>query len=115
IEYDGFGRESVKYLPYAEQTGADGSYKDSAKTNQLDYYKSTGWDSHVKKTDHPYSVTVFENSPLNRVKEQGAPGATWQPIAVRGSAATTGRTVVTEYGTNAGTGSEVVRLWKVNY
>ncbi|WP_437922378.1 DUF6443 domain-containing protein [Sphingobacterium sp. LRF_L2] len=110
IEYDGFGRESIKYLPYAEQTGNDGSYKTSAKANQTNYYKSTGWDSHVKKTDYPYSVTVFENSPLNRVLEQGAPGAAWQPVSNRGSASTTGRTVVSDYGTNK---SDEVKLWTV--
>ncbi|WP_437922399.1 DUF6443 domain-containing protein [Sphingobacterium sp. LRF_L2] len=113
IEYDGFGRESVKYLPYAEQTGNDGSYKTSPKTNQTNYYKSTGWDSHVKKTDYPYSVTVFENSPLNRVLEQGAPGAAWQPTVSRTSvttASTTGHTLVSDYGTN--TVSDV-RVWQI--
>ncbi|WP_437920408.1 DUF6443 domain-containing protein [Sphingobacterium sp. LRF_L2] len=113
IEYDGFGRESIKYLPYAEQTSNDGSYKTSAKTSQSNYYKSTGWDSHVKKTDYPYMVTVVENSPLNRVLEQGAPGAAWQPAAVRTSvttASTTGHTLVLDYGTNA---ASDVRLWQI--
>ncbi|WP_437918745.1 DUF6443 domain-containing protein [Sphingobacterium sp. LRF_L2] len=113
IEYDGLGRESIKYLPYAEQTGNDGSYKTSAKTNQLNYYKSTGWDSHVNKTDYPYSVTVFENSPLNRVLEQGAPGSAWQPAVTRSSvttASTTGHTLVSDYGTNK---SDEVRLWQI--
>src|SRR5690606_29228978 len=72
------------------------------------------WDAHVKKTDRPYAVTVFENSPLNRVKEQGAPGTIWQPAANRTTS--TGRTVVTDYGTNVTTPSaEAVKLWKVDY
>src|SRR5690606_30861940 len=84
IEYDGFGRESVKYLPYAEQTSADGSYKTTAKTSLANYYRvGGGWDAGVVKTPNPYAVTVFENSPLNRVTEQGAPGEAWQPVAGR--------------------------------
>src|SRR5690606_30773901 len=115
IEYDGFGRESVKYLPYAEQTSANGSYKTAAKTSQANYYRvGGGWDAGVVKTPNPYAVTVFENSPLNRVKEQGAPGATWQPAA--GRTPGTGRTVVMEYGTNVTSpAAEAVKLWKVNY
>ncbi|UIR56448.1 RHS repeat-associated core domain-containing protein [Sphingobacterium sp. SRCM116780] len=109
VEYDGFGRESMKYLPYAEQTSNDGSYKAVAKINQANFYKSTGWDSHVKKTDQPFAVTIFENSSLNRVQEQGAPGAAWQPLAVAG----TGHTLKTTYGTNATTGLDVVKLWTV--
>ncbi|UIR55478.1 DUF6443 domain-containing protein [Sphingobacterium sp. SRCM116780] len=113
IEYDGFGRESTKYLPYAEQTSNNGSYKTTAKTNQVNFYKSTGWDIHVKKTDQPFSVTVFENSPLNRIQQQGAPGLAWQPAANRETvaiASTTGHTAVTEYSTNV---ANDVKLWTV--
>jgi RHS repeat-associated protein len=112
VEYDEFGRESKKYLPYAEQSTNNGSYKTAAKTNQGNFYKvGGGWDANVMKTNSPYAVTVFENSPLNRVLEQGAPGDAWQPATSR---TTTGRTVVTEYGTNVATGTEAVKLWKIN-
>ncbi|MGJ1457865.1 MULTISPECIES: DUF6443 domain-containing protein [Sphingobacterium] len=109
IEYDGFGRESTKYLPYGEKSG-NGSFRTGAKTTQSDFYKDgIGWDAAVVKTANPYSVTVFENSPLNRVLEQGAPGSVWQPLAVVG----TGHTVKTDYGTNTATGLDVVKLWTV--
>ncbi|GGH14670.1 hypothetical protein FAZ19_07265 [Sphingobacterium alkalisoli] len=119
IEYDGFGRESKKYLPYAASSlhtgNNDISYKAAAKTHQTAYYATTGsWDSHVKKTAQPYSQTVFENSPLNRVLEQGAPGQAWQPAADRGTvttASSTGHTVAMEYGTNV---AGDVRLWTIN-
>src|SRR5690606_7710922 len=100
-----------RYLPYEEQSSANGSYKTAAKTNQSNFYKNTGWDTHVNKTDYPFARTVFEASPLNRVLEQGAEGSAWQPIANRGAATTTGRTLVSEYGTNA---ASSVRLWVVN-
>src|SRR5690606_18741088 len=79
------------------------------------FYKvGGGWDATVTKTGHPYSTTVFDNSPLNRVLQQGAPGTTWQPPANRDLVAattTTGRTVVSEYGTN---GANDVKMWTVN-
>ncbi|WP_454880730.1 DUF6443 domain-containing protein [Sphingobacterium detergens] len=110
IEYDGFGRESTKYLPYVKNVSGDGSFKATAKTDQQAYYAASNtWDPAVVKTANPYSVTVFENSPLNRVKEQGAPGADWQPLPAAG----TGHTVKTDYGTNTATGLDVVRLWTV--
>jgi len=114
IEYDGFGRESKKYLPYGEKDG-QGSFRDGAKANQTAFYKEgAGWDGAVKKTDNPYAVTVFENSPLNRVQQQGAPGVAWQPAADRNRVAAgsdAGRTVMTEYGTN---GTDDVRMWTMN-
>lgn len=113
VEYDGFGRQTHQYLPYAEQTANDGSFKTAAKANQTNFYKiGGGWDAAVNKTGQPYSVTVFENSPLNRILQQGSPGLVWQPGASR--TASTGRTVVSEYGTNVGSGTEAVRLWTVN-
>ncbi|WP_454880734.1 DUF6443 domain-containing protein [Sphingobacterium detergens] len=110
IEYDGFGRESIKYLPHVKDTVKNGSFYTVAKSDQLAYYKATNtWDPAVVKTPNPYAVTVFENSPLNRVKEQGAPGAAWQPLPAAG----TGHTVKTDYGTNTATGLDVVKLWTV--
>src|SRR5690606_9052843 len=66
IEYDGFGRESKKYLPYAESTSNNGSYKTTSKTIQANFY-SSGSITDVVRTSHPYAETIFENSPLNRV------------------------------------------------
>ncbi|MFD2904453.1 DUF6443 domain-containing protein [Sphingobacterium anhuiense] len=110
IEYDGFGRESTKYLPYAHNKG-NGSYKISGKDSVVNFYnKNAGVDiAGVVRTDKPFAVTVFENSPLNRVQEQGAPGADWQPLAAEG----TGHTIKTTYGTNTATGLDAVKLWTI--
>lgn len=109
IEYDGFGRESMKYLPYAHSEG-NGSYKTGGKGSVVNFYdKSTGYDiAGIVRTDKPYAVTVFENSPLNRVTEQGAPGVAWQPVEGSGG----GHTVKSVHGTN--TAAEV-KLWQVTY
>jgi len=117
-EYDAFGRESKKYLPYGENTLTSGAYRTNAREQVLNYYADSaagkGWDSGVKKTPSPFAVTVFENSPLSRVKEQGSPGKAWQPITDRGSVVTasaSGHTMVMDYGTNA---ADDVKLWNIN-
>lgn len=114
IEYDAFGREITKYLPYADIGVGSGSYTTTAKTDQLAYYaKTNALDAAVVRTKHPFSVTVFDNSPLNRVQQQGAPGSAWQPL--NGSIAGSGHTVKSDYGTNVDAGVELVKLWTVNY
>ncbi|UIR57109.1 DUF6443 domain-containing protein [Sphingobacterium sp. SRCM116780] len=109
-EYDAFGRESKKYLPYVKNLVKNGSFKPTPTADQLAYYATSNtWDAHVKKTGKPFSVTVFENSPLNRVQEQGAPGDAWQPVGTAGA----GHTVKTSYETNTASGADTVRLWKI--
>lgn len=115
IEYDQYGRETRKYLPYAS-TSNDGSYKTDALTTNSGvfnfYNPSPGGNSGdqmgngIARNPFPFSQTVFEPSPLNRVTEQGAPGAAWQPVPDN----TTGHTMKIGYGSNA-TGE--VKLWTV--
>jgi RHS repeat-associated protein len=81
VAYDQFGREATKYLPYAltGSSTSDGSYKANALTpgqGQAAFYASPP--SGVSAIANPSASTGFEPSPLNRVLEQGAPGAPWQ-------------------------------------
>lgn len=96
IVYDQFGREAQKYLPYAAQGTADGSYKSNATSDQGAFFSSPPGTSGVSPISSPYSITNFEPSPLNRVIEQGAPGAVWQPAANN----TSGHTNKVDYTTN---------------
>jgi len=109
VAYDAFGREAIKYLPYADIGSADGGLRATAVSAQAAFYGTNGWDGNVAKTPFPYSRKVFEASPLSRVLEQGAPGAVWQPAGTRNS--TSGRTVVQQHGTNTAT---EVKLWTVS-
>jgi RHS repeat-associated protein len=78
IEYDFFGREVKKYLPYADQTSLTyGSFKDRWVTDQSSFYN--GGLPNVEADNAPYSVAIMEASPLSLVLAQGAPGSTWQP------------------------------------
>ncbi|MDQ0640950.1 RHS repeat-associated protein [Pedobacter sp. W3I1] len=101
VSYDAFGREAIKYQPYAALTGTAGNYRPGALTDQASFYNSpTGG---IKATAFPFAETVFEASPLNRVQQQGAPGEAWQ---ISG-----GHTLKSEYGTNV---ENEVKLWTVN-
>jgi len=64
-EYDAFGRESKQWLPVTNAK-SDGTFDDS--TDGKTYYGDS----------YPYSETVYEPSPLNRVQDQYGPGANWR-------------------------------------
>ncbi len=98
IEYDQFRRETIKYLLYPGSY-SDGRFISTDLTDQSAYYRNnfTSPDSL-----YPFAVTVFDNSPLNRVVRQGAPGYAWQP---------TQHPVRYSYTTNI---TNDVRLWTVN-
>lgn len=110
-EYDIYGRESKKYLPYAAASTADGSYKNnalSAGQGVFNFYNPIGsygsqLPGGIAKNAYPFSETIFEAGPLSRPIEQGSPGAAWQT----GS----GHTIRTSYGTNA---ANEVRYWTIN-
>lgn len=71
-EYDLYGREPFKYLPYTKAGGVDaGKYKTAAKTDQPVYFTS------VYNETNAYSSIAFDNSPLNRVKTIKSPGTSW--------------------------------------
>ncbi|TCC99188.1 DUF6443 domain-containing protein [Pedobacter hiemivivus] len=101
VAYDGFGREAIKYLPYPESPGSNGSYRNSAiSTQQIFFNNPLSGVTAIPNT--AFSETRFEASPFNRVLEQGAPGLNWQ--------LSNGHTQKMEYGTNdAGD----VKLWRV--
>ncbi len=72
-EYDQYGRSLKQYLPYTA-TGSD--FYTGTKTAQASFYNSppTG----VVSDSFPFAETKVEDSPLQRVLEQSAPGADWQ-------------------------------------
>ena len=66
IAYDEVGRESKKYLPYAI-SGGKGLYQKNAPSDAATNLNDS----------NPYHLTVYEDSPLNRVVKQAGPGAAW--------------------------------------
>jgi RHS repeat-associated protein len=101
ITYDAVGRQDKDYLPYMADA-TDGHYKKDAVAGQAAFYLAPP--EKVAASDYPYSVKVFEPSPLNRVLQQGAPGTDWQPVI--------GHTVKFDYEVN--TTDDKVKLWTMD-
>ncbi|MFC7526843.1 DUF6443 domain-containing protein [Parapedobacter sp. GCM10030251] len=101
ISYDAFGRQDRDYLPYATTKGVGGAFKATAVADQATFYNAPP--SGVVQILASGGVTPsfglrrYEAGPLNRVAEQGFPGAAWQPASSRG---TSGHTVVSAYTLN---------------
>lgn len=76
VQYDAYGRETKKYLPYISDEN-NGQFKKSAFTQQVVFYANPPLG--VATDIQPYAETIFEPSPLNKVLKQGAPGEAWQP------------------------------------
>ncbi len=91
VIYDEYGRQAKDYLPFA--SAQDAAYLSTATV-------SDNWTGYYGSTDgiYAYSEKTYDNSPLNRVVEQSAPGETWKTG--------NGHTVKYAYGTN--TSSEVM-------
>ncbi|NMC37147.1 MAG: hypothetical protein GYA41_02355 [Bacteroidales bacterium] len=104
--YDQYGREVLRYLPYTSSTA--GIWKTNPLAAQATFYTSQ---ANVAHDSYPWAETVFDNSPLNTVYEQGGPGQAWQVSKTGGISNRTGHTLRVEYGTNDTTGSNKVYLW----
>ncbi|MCK4662992.1 MAG: hypothetical protein KAT68_09020 [Bacteroidales bacterium] len=73
IEYDDFGRQTKTYLPFT--TVNNGNYIADTEPLLDEFYSGS---ENVAATDYYYAEKVFDNSPLNRITEQGAPGLAWK-------------------------------------
>jgi RHS repeat-associated protein len=102
VEYDNYGREKRRYLPFAS-IFSDGEYKANALSEQNSFYTSSGSPLAGQEESHFYSEARFEPSPLNRVQKQLAPGKNW---------AGADRGVEAKYWTN--TSADEVRKWNVS-
>ncbi len=82
IDYDNYGRQSKEYLPFERRNVPSAGYKIvDVNTDINSYYKNKYGDDFIGMVTgevNAYSENVFEPSPLNRVKEQGAPGKSWK-------------------------------------
>lgn len=113
VVYDAFGREQFKYLPYAASTATDGNFKSNPFPEQVGFYDNQlgGQPAEVNVNgtgrNWAYSKTNFEASPLNRVTEAYASGASW--VGSEGSS--TPHPVKMKYWLN--TTIDAVRIWTV--
>jgi len=97
--YDQFGREKFKYLPYTAG-GTNGSFRQDALTPSSgihDFYNPQGssgdqLSNGIPRTPSPFSEVQFEASTLNRVLQKGGPGDPWQLAS--------GHTIRNDYSSN---------------
>lgn len=73
IAYDGFGRQSMDFLPY-ERSSASLDFDGSPLSGLSAFYSNS---TNGPTTSNPWSEKLFEESPLNRVLKQAAPGNEW--------------------------------------
>ncbi|GAA4304542.1 hypothetical protein GCM10023163_28790 [Aestuariibaculum suncheonense] len=80
VGYDSYGRQDKEYLPYSAISNG-GLYRIGAESATKSYYDATKYESDfpgmTTSNINAYSEKHFEISPLNRIKEQGAPGKDW--------------------------------------
>lgn len=101
VEYDEFGREAKKYLPYVAAT-VDGLYKTTPLTEQNSFYMGATSPISGQGETFFYGKTDFEASPLNRPLKTYTPGNSWVGSSVGTSA---------KYWIN--TDLDAVRIWNV--
>ena len=113
ITYDALGRTPITYLPYTGSTatgvGTNGLYQADGIGQQAAFYQRDYQAPHVPdriaNDAAPIVETVYEASPLNRVLQQGAPGAAWQPSTGHG----------TKFQQRANTSADAVRQWSYDF
>ncbi|OQP38770.1 hypothetical protein A4H97_18810 [Niastella yeongjuensis] len=76
VDYDEFGRESRKYMPYVS-TETNGFLKFAPFNEQANFYSGSISPVNGQGELYYYSKTEFEPSPLNRVQRTYAPGNSW--------------------------------------
>jgi hypothetical protein len=84
--YDQYGREVRQYLPFTgTQSNGNYIYNHSIISTSGEYagpaagFYAPGSANDVADDTKPWAETILENSPMNRILKQGAPGAAWQP------------------------------------
>ena len=103
-EYDAAGRQNKSYLPYASDRTQNGKLYTNPLAELTDFYDTDKYEN----TTNPYSESIFEPSPLNRVTEQGAPGNSWKV----NNQSDSGHTIKFDWRTN--TANEVI-YFDVNF
>ncbi len=81
IEYDSQGRQKKDYLPY-KSTNSGLNFEPTADLDQLQFYStlspSVQDNLNFEVTNFPYTDKLIEDSPLNRIFQQAAPGEAWK-------------------------------------
>ncbi|MCX6248502.1 MAG: DUF6443 domain-containing protein [Bacteroidetes bacterium] len=72
--YDDLSRKDKEYLPYESPSGQKGEYDNDYEMNQQTFIGAVFGNANK---NFGYSQSRFEESPLNRIVKQSAPGVAW--------------------------------------
>ncbi|MDR0232704.1 MAG: DUF6443 domain-containing protein [Dysgonamonadaceae bacterium] len=104
-EYDAYGRNSTAWLPTVAKSNMGAFIPlDTYKTKSSETYNSTTNKINNELDTNPYVYPIYENSPLNCIKEQYGPGQAWRTDG--------GHPVKTDYLTN--NASHPCRIYSVS-
>ncbi|WP_431167751.1 DUF6443 domain-containing protein, partial [Tenacibaculum halocynthiae] len=113
-EYDALGRQIKEYLPYAT-TGTNGNIVTGNVANATNAFYQTKHTADFAGVSLPdvnaYSEKVLENSPLNRVYEQAAPGKDWKKGNTYSSKGYTNNSHSIKFEYDVNTASEVINYY----
>jgi RHS repeat-associated protein len=115
VDYDDYGRDFKKNLPFASTTTgtygspADGEYKSNGINEQRTAFFANQLSG--QNESYLYSQTMFEASPLNRVSEEFAPGSNWGGTIIN-SLEENRRSLKSKYFIN--TNADQVRIWNIS-
>lgn len=84
--YDLLGRVDKEYLPYAMPAGT-GAFRPNWQSEQLSFYQNNAPATlpNDLPDNNPFSINVYEPSPLNRVIQNFSPGNPWAGTIGTGS------------------------------
>ena len=112
-KYDDLGRVIKQYLPYATGSGSFGAYRGTWENEQLSFYQNNS--PAILPNDlpdnNPFSINVYESSPLNRVVQTFAPGDAWAGTAGSGSGEVSIKNEIKVYDPAAG---DDIKTWDLN-
>ncbi len=109
VIYDAFGREALKYLPYADQGSATGNFKTDPFNTQKGFYENGTLSPGTVGESVSYSRTDYEASPLNRPLRAYAPGNSWAKEDLSTVERGGNKPVAQQYLVN--TSADAVRIW----
>ena len=76
LEYNALGRQNKEFLPFVRSSASLG-FDGNAAQNTASFYSS--FDDGAD-TAYPWSQSVYENSAMNRILMQAAPGESWDIV-----------------------------------
>ena len=71
--YDALGRQVKAFMPFTSSNN-NGVFETGAENKTIAYYNTPKYNN----TTNPFSENQYDNSPLNRVLKQAAPGHAWR-------------------------------------